>query len=189
MSGIGNANGGNVTLTVGATTSDDVVVSPVEDEFITIAGGTDNVVFGNNPSGAGIEVSVAAGFNFLPAKFYGRSTVGTFESADTNARVEFKDPNGSSRVGTRSSKLILESAHTGDPSNAKVSFEIAGSEVAKIDNDGIFNGNCGWYCGSGTPEGSVTAVVGSIYTRTDGGSNTTLYVKESGTGNTGWVAK
>ena len=189
LSGIGNANGGNVTLTVGATTSDDVVVSPVEDEFITIAGGTDNVVFGNNPSGAGIEVSVAAGFNFLPAKFYGRSTVGTFESADTNARVEFKDPNGSSRVGTRSSKLILESAHTGDPSNAKVSFEIAGSEVAKIDNDGIFNGNCGWYCGSGTPEGSVTAVVGSIYTRTDGGSNTTLYVKESGTGNTGWVAK
>ena len=141
LSGIGNANGGNVTLTVGATTSDDVVVSPVEDEFITIAGGTDNVVFGNNPSGAGIEVSAAAGFNFLPAKFYGRSTVGTFESVDTNARVEFKDPNGSSRVGTRSSKLILEAAHTGDPSNAKVSFEIAGSEVAKIDNSGNITAN------------------------------------------------
>ena len=141
LSGIGNANGGNVTLTVGATTSDDVVVSPVEDEFITIAGGTDNVVFGNNPSGAGIEVSAAAGFNFLPAKFYGRSTVGTFESVDTNARVEFKDPNGSSRVGTRSSKLILEAAHTGDPSNAKISFEIAGSEVAKIDNNGNITAN------------------------------------------------
>lgn len=43
--------------------------------------------------------------------------------------------------------------------------------------------------GSGSPEGVVTAAVGSIYTRTDGGAGTTLYVKESGTGNTGWVAK
>ena len=43
--------------------------------------------------------------------------------------------------------------------------------------------------GSGTPESNVTAVVGSLYLRTDGGANTTLYVKESGTGNTGWAAK
>jgi hypothetical protein len=43
--------------------------------------------------------------------------------------------------------------------------------------------------GAGSPEGVVTAVVGSLYTRTNGGANTTLYVKESGTGNTGWAAK
>lgn len=43
--------------------------------------------------------------------------------------------------------------------------------------------------GAGTPEGVVSAPVGSLYTRTDGGASTTLYVKESGTGNTGWVAK
>ena len=43
--------------------------------------------------------------------------------------------------------------------------------------------------GTGSPEGSVTASVGSLFTRTDGGAGTTLYVKESGTGNTGWVAK
>ncbi len=43
--------------------------------------------------------------------------------------------------------------------------------------------------GSGTPEGAVTAPVGTLFTRTDGGASTTLYVKESGTGNTGWVAK
>lgn len=43
--------------------------------------------------------------------------------------------------------------------------------------------------GAGSPEGVVIAPVGSIYTRTDGGAGTTLYVKESGTGNTGWVAK
>lgn len=42
--------------------------------------------------------------------------------------------------------------------------------------------------GSEAPEGSITAPPGSIYRRTTGGSSTTLYVKESGTGNTGWVA-
>lgn len=46
-----------------------------------------------------------------------------------------------------------------------------------------------WTSGAGTPEGVLSAPVGSLYTRTDGGASTTLYVKESGTGNTGWVAK
>lgn len=41
---------------------------------------------------------------------------------------------------------------------------------------------------SGTPEGAEAADVGSIRQRTDGGAGTSLYVKESGTGNTGWVA-
>lgn len=43
--------------------------------------------------------------------------------------------------------------------------------------------------GTGTPEGAVTAPVGALYTRSDGGASTTLYVKTSGTGNTGWTAK
>lgn len=46
-----------------------------------------------------------------------------------------------------------------------------------------------WTSGTGTPEGAVTAPVGSLFTRTDGGAATTLYVKESGSGNTGWAAK
>jgi hypothetical protein len=43
--------------------------------------------------------------------------------------------------------------------------------------------------GTGSPESVKTAPVGSLYTRTDGGASTTLYVKESGAGNTGWIAK
>lgn len=43
--------------------------------------------------------------------------------------------------------------------------------------------------GAGTPEAAVTAPVGAIYHRTDGGAGTSFYVKESGAGNTGWVAK
>ena len=42
--------------------------------------------------------------------------------------------------------------------------------------------------GTGDPEGAITASVGSTFRRTDGGAATTLYIKESGAGNTGWVA-
>lgn len=47
------------------------------------------------------------------------------------------------------------------------------------------------YSGNGSPEGVVTAGIGSIYLRRNGGAGTTLYVKESGaaTTNTGWVGK
>ncbi len=47
----------------------------------------------------------------------------------------------------------------------------------------------GRYAGTGTPEGVVTAAVGSIFQRTDGGAGTCFYIKESGASNTGWVAK
>jgi Pectate lyase superfamily protein len=43
--------------------------------------------------------------------------------------------------------------------------------------------------GVGTPEGAVAAPVGSLWLRTDGGAGTSLYVKQTGTGNTGWVGK
>lgn len=47
-----------------------------------------------------------------------------------------------------------------------------------------------WTSGVGSPEGVVSAPVGSLYTRSDGGTNTTLYVKQiGGGGNTGWAAK
>lgn len=47
----------------------------------------------------------------------------------------------------------------------------------------------GLFAGTGTPEGNVTAGVGAQYRRFDGGAGTSFYVKESGTGNTGWVGK
>lgn len=61
--------------------------------------------------------------------------------------------------------------------------------------DGIKKGvvfdqtGCGIYTGSGSPEGVVTAAIGSLFLRSDGGAGTSHYVKESGSGNTGWVAK
>jgi hypothetical protein len=46
-----------------------------------------------------------------------------------------------------------------------------------------------WRNGNGSPEGAVVGSVGDLFTRLDGGTNTTFYVKESGVAtNTGWVA-
>jgi len=42
--------------------------------------------------------------------------------------------------------------------------------------------------GPASPEGVISAPASSTYARTDGGGGTTLYVKESGSASTGWVA-
>jgi hypothetical protein len=49
-------------------------------------------------------------------------------------------------------------------------------------------GDVFWKAGNGSPEGAVSGGIGSLWSRLDGGTDTSLYRKESGTGNTGWVA-
>jgi hypothetical protein len=51
--------------------------------------------------------------------------------------------------------------------------------------------DAGWriFSGAGTPESNIVGRIGDLYLRTDGSTSTTLYVKTSGTGNTGWTAK
>lgn len=51
------------------------------------------------------------------------------------------------------------------------------------------HGAGGVYSVTNTPEGALTEIVGAMALRRDGGASTTLYVKTSGTGNTGWTAK
>lgn len=55
-------------------------------------------------------------------------------------------------------------------------------------SDGLYIDR-GLFNGSNSPEGVITAKQGSIYTNNLGGAGTTLYIKETGVGNTGWVAK
>lgn len=54
--------------------------------------------------------------------------------------------------------------------------------------DGTFNDR-GIFTGGGSPEGVIPAQPGSLYLNVNGGANVTLYVKQSGSGSTGWVAK
>lgn len=79
-----------------------------------------------------------------------------------------------------------------DPA-AETRLYYAGTEVWRTASNGFRGGvsdtGVGILYGTATPEGAVTAPVGSIFLRTDGGAATSLYVKETGAGNTGWVGK
>ena len=91
-------------------------------------------------------------------------------------------PSGSSAIG----KVV--SGTMGDHVTARgnPSFRLSnalGSDVLNYSVD-LYEA---W--GVNTPEGAVTAGVGSIYHRTNGGASTSIYIKETGTGNTGWVGK
>jgi hypothetical protein len=73
-------------------------------------------------------------------------------------------------------------------------FKVDGvGNVSFRDTDGsmvtLQNMKAALLSGNGSPEGAVSAPVGTLFRRLDGGANTTLYVKQSGTGNTGWAAK
>lgn len=72
---------------------------------------------------------------------------------------------------------------------ATMAIQSSGAAAAIQFGTAITVNNCQIWVGNGTPEGAVTANVGSLFLRRDGGASTTLYVKESGTGNTGWIAK
>jgi hypothetical protein len=59
----------------------------------------------------------------------------------------------------------------------------AAMQAAETDIDGLHDAIPS---GVGDPEGVFTAPVGTLYRRTDGGTNTTLYIKESGSDSSGW---
>ena len=100
---------------------------------------------------------------------------------------------GSSGFGIYNNSIeFLTATSTGD-----VGVGIAPTEKLQVNGNCVIDGTIylnaaktvGIFTGTGDPEGAVTASVGSTFHRTDGGASTTFYVKESGTGNTGWVAK
>ncbi|MFC3212734.1 right-handed parallel beta-helix repeat-containing protein [Planomicrobium okeanokoites] len=54
---------------------------------------------------------------------------------------------------------------------------------------GTLGGSSLIHRGTASPEGVITASIGSIFINANGGAGTTLWVKQTGSGNTGWVGK
>lgn len=89
-----------------------------------------------------------------------------------------------SHIFIPSSREPLVDVMTGRPSRPFTSFlDELHWRICRGDAEGA---SIRW--GTGSPEGVVTSPVGGVYLRTDGGASTVLYIKESGTGNTGWRA-
>jgi Hyaluronidase protein (HylP) len=99
-------------------------------------------------------------------------------------------------TGTAAQGIFVD-ATGGGTTGALLNLRNNGSQILKVYTDATFaiptvqlgNGGPLITTGAGTPESAVTAPVGSLYLNTSGGTSTTLYVKTSGTGNTGWTAK
>ena len=103
-------------------------------------------------------------------------------SPDANLNLQLQGAGTGSVVTNCNIKPLSSNTHLCGTSGSKW---LAGH----FGTGGVFINGQRFYSAAGSPEGLFSANVGSVYTRTDGGAGTTLYIKESGTGNTGWVAK
>lgn len=142
-------------------------------------GGTEKHLFSTSSGSAGISLMRTA--------FTGSSSSGVQAGVEVGFTA-----NQSSTAGYAALLVSVTETATGSGTHRLIDLEVGGSSKASVDNTGALSlggTTATWSSGAGTPESAVTAPVGSLFTRTDGGSGTTLYVKESGSGNTGWVAK
>ena len=80
------------------------------------------------------------------------------------------------------------------PLNVVSKTPVANLTVQRIDNGSLITNSdtatdgAKIFSGNTTPESNLTALVGSLYLRTDGSKGSTFYVKESGTASSGWSA-
>lgn len=144
---------------------------------------TDTEVSGNRISGTShkYQVLVDAGVlrallrdNFIPS-----GATGDLSDSGTNTIRQFnRGANGNQHEISRGVLFL-----SGTTSTFQEGLAISGGK--KIN----YGGGPDIVWGSGSPESVVTASAGSVYFNSSGGAGTTMYVKESGAGNTGWIAK
>ncbi|MFN4288902.1 MAG: hypothetical protein ACK4E3_10460 [Brevundimonas sp.] len=89
---------------------------------------------------------------------------------------------GTAFVRGGSTGWFSDTDNTRDLGSASVRWRAAYAREFRPGAGGVI-----WTSGSGSPEGVVTGPPGSIYAQTDGTGDTTLWKKNSGTGNTGWA--
>ena len=157
------------------------------------------LVVGNTTSGTDIAVSAGDDITFTDTSkaIFGNSQDLQIYHDGSSSRIS---ENGTGDLLILGTNLTLADTTTGENfltaiSNGAVKLFYNGSPRLETSSSGLtVTGDIGIYngpsikSGTNTPEGAVTASVGSLFLRTNGGAGSTLYVKESGTGNTGWSA-
>jgi hypothetical protein len=130
------------------------------------------------PSAGGVRLDNNTGI-------YSRTTGGT------DVSIAYVDTSGNATFGDSAQKTRIHSSTAGALEiwqSGVRRFYFSGTNFV-IEAGNLYLGATQFITGIGSPESVVTAPVGSIFLRTDGGVSTTLYVKTSGAGNTGWTAK
>jgi len=113
------------------------------------------------------------------------SSAGSLAGQEGGGEIKINTGTGGSYLRLQNYGVKFED-HNGGALRAMIG---GGADQIRLGSNATINLNAGLIAGTGTPEGQITAPIGSIFMRRDGGANTSMYVKESGTGNTGWIAK
>jgi hypothetical protein len=169
------------------------VVSPGQTQTVeSVIGLYTETLLGDGANVATYNVTKAVGLNIGTTGFYGpqAGVIGTSWGLNIEGpRLGAGTGSVAARVGIR-----MASQSQGNPEGRNPnSWAICEEDPTDRNAMGSINlrgaGGPLISAGTGDPNGVVTSVVGGLYLRVDGGAGSSLYVKESGAGNTGWVAK
>ncbi|HYU35769.1 MAG TPA: hypothetical protein VEW48_26730 [Thermoanaerobaculia bacterium] len=189
-----NARGGAAAALIALTRSANAWGAIADGGLTGTSGGG---LFARGYGGFGIKASATTGFGLFSQTTSGSALFASQTAASTSSLAYLQRRATSGNVTASVLEIqdipTTSGTVTGDLIHATSSGGSLGAEAERfaVARDGSirFAGGCKLVAGAGSPEGVVTAPVCSMYLRTDGANNTTLYVKTSGTGNTGWTAK
>lgn len=153
-------------------------------EKVDLAAGATQIV--------GANVELTNGANPI-LKLTGGAAVGRVQVLDDSYMQVGTDTNHSLYLRTNNTdRWLVDNNGTLRPaSDAATDIGYNGGRVKDFHLSGVMYLNAAQTVfiarGTGSPEGVLTGSPGAVFIRTDGGANTSFYVKESGSGNTGWV--
>ena len=201
---VGNQFGSSSTITYAAGTSGHEYWGNVDADAVITNDGNESAAIVRQIGTSGvIELKYGDDASAAIMKAAPSGGVFTFPQVEIPNNVNYRamraSPNETSTawtLGASASDNLSLSVQAGSNQQSVASgqqhqFLVNAVEKLRVGASGIYPGGTTSFIsqGSGTPEGAVTAPVGSLFLRTDGGASTSMYVKESGSGNTGWVAK
>lgn len=153
---------------------------------------TDLLIQGQQETNNNLPGSKSGGLKLYPGNF----PTGSLTSDTGDINISTNPPSAGT---TRYGNITIDAGNSGVASHSQLAE--SGATVSLTSNVSPIFLNSATGCvyfgadttgpgdckGTGSPEGAVTAVVGSTFRRTDGAAETAMYRKESGSGNTGWV--
>jgi hypothetical protein len=180
-------------LTAATTPLGGTEVLPIVQSGATVKATVANIVGAGTSPGSFTTATASAGM-FAPFAFAGNAN-NSFNAYATNAAINYGGvfTGGLDGSGIPYAQISVWNNAKVDVATLRSTGDMTlnvGNYVVGTSGKGVsLPGGITWTSGSGSPEGVVTAPVGSLYSRSDGGLLTSLYVKESGSGNTGWAGK
>ena len=135
-----------------------------------------HAIIANSPVGGGAAVIATSSSGAAAGKFYQDTTY-------HSPALWVSRP-----IASADSPTLGVGAGSGTVDGKAISVSHTTSEVFFVQYSGAVSSLYQRF-GSGYPNNEVTAPAGAVYHRTGGGAGPRFWVKESGNGNTGWVAK